>query len=68
MHIYSVTHSKTPTKSWTQLGTRSGTKSGTIGCKFSGKRILKSYRAIFFVKIEDPEIIPGNVLSQDTGT
>ena len=62
------THSKTPTKSWTTSGTKSGTKSGTQGYKFSGQRILKSYQAIYFLKIEDPEIIPGNILSQDRGS
>jgi len=36
--------------------TKSGTKSGTQGYKFSGQR-----------DIEDHEIIPGNILSQDKG-
>ena len=52
------THCKTPTKS----GTKSCTKSGTQGYKFSGQRILKSYQAIHFLKIEDPEIMPGSML------
>jgi len=46
------THSKTPAKSWTKSGTKSGTMSGTQGYKFSGQRILKSYQAIDFLKIE----------------
>jgi len=43
-------------------------KTGTQGYKFSGQRILKSYQAIYFLKIEDPEIIPGNIPSQDRGS
>ena len=62
------THSKTPTKSGTKSRTQSGTKSGTQGYKFSGQRILKSYQAIYFLKIEDPETIPGNILTQDRGS
>ena len=61
------THSETPTQSWTKSGTKSGRKSGTQGYKFSGQRVLKSYQAIDFLKIEDAEIIPGNILSQDRG-
>ncbi len=26
--------------------------------------ILKSYQAIYFLRMEDPEIIPGNILSK----
>ena len=29
---------------------------------FSGSRILRSYQATYFLKIEDSETIPGNVL------
>jgi len=61
-------HILKPTKSWTKWGTQSSAKSGTQGCKLSGRRILKSYRAKYVLKVEDPEIIPGNILSQDRGS
>jgi len=31
------------------------------------KSYQKSYQAIYFLRIEDPEVIPGNILSQDRG-
>ncbi len=32
---------------------------------FFGARILKSYQAIYFLRIKDPEVMPGNILSLD---
>ena len=29
---------------------------------------MKSYQAIYFLKVKDPEIIPGNILSYDRGS
>ena len=35
---------------------------------FLSQRILKAYQAIYFLRLEDPEGIPGNILSQDRGS
>ena len=60
------THSKTPAKSWTMSETKAGAKLRPQGSKFSGQSTLEAYQAIYFRRIEDPEILPGNILSQDT--